>query len=100
MGSQARGETTLYIVCYDIPDDRRRGKVHAALSGYGAWTQYSLFECFLTKKELVQLRARLAEIIHHRQDSVRLYTLCDGCKGKVEILGTGEPPSEPETYIL
>lgn len=100
MGTRGTADTTLYVVCYDVTDDRRRSRVHAVLSGYGAWTQYSVFECYLTRQEVVLLRARLAEVIHQREDTVRLYALCDGCRGRVEVLGCGERPHEPKAYIV
>ena len=53
-----RPKHTLYVIAYDIPSDRRRTKVHKTLCGFGQWTQYSLFECHLTDKELVALRGR------------------------------------------
>ena len=46
-------QTTCYVIAYDISDNRRRTKVHKILVGFGKWTQYSLFECFLTRKQLV-----------------------------------------------
>ena len=52
-------QTTLYIVAYDIANDRRRGKIHKILCGYGAWTQFSLFECYLTPKQYLLLRERV-----------------------------------------
>jgi CRISPR-associated protein Cas2 len=91
--------TTCYVVAYDIPDDRRRNKVHQILCGFGTWTQYSLFECFLSKKELVQLKAKLARHIQETQDSVRFYPLCAACLDKVETIG-GEPPQEDVTLIV
>jgi|SRR5579883_1177444 CRISPR-associated protein Cas2 len=99
MGARGNKDTTLYVVCYDIPDDRRRNKVHAILSGFGAWTQYSVFECYLTRQEVVMLRARLAKAMHERQDTIRLYALCDACRERVEVLGCGERPREPQAYI-
>ncbi len=66
-------QITCYVIAYDIPDDKRRTKVHQILLGYGKWTQYSLFECFLNRKQLVLLRSRLAEHLVPRQDSVRFY---------------------------
>lgn len=48
--AKVNSQTTCYVIAYDIPDDKRRTKVHKLLSGFGKWTQYSLFECFLTKK--------------------------------------------------
>ena len=56
----AAEETTLYVVAYDIPDDKRRTKVHKVLCGYGAWTQYSLFECWLNRRQILELRVKLA----------------------------------------
>ncbi len=99
MKRRASGETTCYIIAYDIPDDRRRTKVHKILSGFGAWTQYSLFECFLSKKELVLLRSKLAKYLVATQDSVRFYPLCGSCLDKVETVG-GEPPKEDVLFIV
>jgi CRISPR-associated protein Cas2 len=95
----ASEETTLYIVAYDIPDDKRRTKVHRTLCGYGAWTQYSLFECWLTKRQLLELRAKLGRHLIAERDSVRLYPLCGSCQGKVITVG-GPRPSDPVTVIL
>lgn len=97
---RTRAETTLYVVCYDVTDDRRRAKVHAILSGFGTWTQYSLFECYLAKQEVVLLQARLAEVMHAREDTIRLYALCDSCRGRVQVLGRGDKPHETTAYIL
>src|SRR6266699_2209759 len=88
-------ETTCYVIAYDIPDDRRRTKVHQILMGFGKWTQYSLFECFLSRKELVLLRSKLAE----QQDSVRFYPLCANCVKRVETVG-GPPPVEELLFVV
>jgi CRISPR-associated protein Cas2 len=86
--------TTLYVIAYDIPSDKRRGKVHKALSGYGRWTQFSLFEAWLTEKEMVGLRGRLDEILKPEQDSVRFYPLCGACVERVETVGKPRPKEE------
>lgn len=92
-------ETTCYVVAYDIPDDRRRSRVHKILSGFGTWTQYSLFECFLSKKELILLRAKLARYLDQGQDSVRFYPLCVSCLDNVETVG-GNPPTEDILFLV
>lgn len=92
-------QTTCYVIAYDIPDDKRRTRVHKLLSGFGRWTQYSLFECFLTKKELVLLRSKLAEHLEAAQDSVRFYPLCASCLGKVETVG-GPLPAEDLLFVV
>lgn len=91
-------ETTLYIVAYDIPVDRRRTRIHKVLCGYGDWTQYSLFECWLTRGQLLELRLKLAKHIDTAEDSVRFYPLCGGCRGKVITIGSDQP-RQPITLI-
>lgn len=89
----------LYVVAYDIPNDKRRAKVHKALRGFGDWTQYSLFECFLSAKDLIRLRAKLDDLLEPDEDSVRLYPLCAACQDAVETVGSA-PPKEKITFIL
>ena len=92
-------QTTCYVIAYDIPDDKRRTKIHKILLGYGKWTQYSLFECFLSRKELILLRARLKEHLVPRQDSVRFYPMCANCVSKVETVG-GPPPADTVLFVV
>src|SRR6266699_1736094 len=92
-------QTTCYVIDYDIPDDKRRTKVHKLLLSFGKWTQYSLFECFLTKKELVLLRSKLAEHLEAARDSVRFYPLCASCLDKVETVG-GPLPAEDLLFVV
>jgi len=92
-------QTTCYVIAYDISDNRRRTKVHKILGGFGKWTQYSLFECFLTRKQLVLLRSKLAEHLVEQQDSVRFYQLCANCVERVETVG-GPPPIEELLFVV
>ncbi len=91
--------TTLYLVAYDISSDKRRTKVHKALSGFGQWTQYSLFECFLNEKQYLQLRQRLDKILEASQDSVRFYPMCGSCRSKIETVGS-PPPQEVILFLV
>ena len=97
--ARTNNQNTCYVVAYDIPDDRRRTKIHKILLGHGKWTQYSLFECFLTRKELILLRSKLAEHLVAQEDSVRFYPLCANCVSKVETVG-GQPPEDIALYIV
>lgn len=64
-----------YLVTYDISDDKRRNQVFTTLHGYGDHTQYSVFLCELTARELAELRGRLASNIHMREDQVLILDL-------------------------
>ena len=47
----------LYLITYDIADDRRREDVATLLSGYGPRVQLSVFECELrSRREAADLR--------------------------------------------
>ena len=97
--SGSNNQTTCYVVAYDIPEDRRRTKVHGILMGFGKWTQYSLFECFLSRKDVILLQAKLDEYLIDAQDSVRFYPLCVNCVEKVETIG-GPPPQEVLVFVV
>jgi len=97
--ARASSETTCYVVAYDISSDKRRTKVHDILLAFGEWTQYSLFECFLTRKQLILLRSKLAPYLVAAEDSVRFYPLCANCVARVETVG-GEPPTERLLFVV
>jgi CRISPR-associated protein Cas2 len=92
-------ERQLYVVAYDIPSDRRRTKVHKILSGFGEWTQYSLFELFLSEKERILLISKLQPVLDPQEDSVRFYPLCAACVKRVETIGS-EPPQERKLVLV
>ena len=98
MSGSTQGNT-LYVVAYDIPNDKRRTKVHKTLSGFGKWTQYSLFECHLSPKQYLQLRQKLDRLLDAEEDSIRFYVLCLSCLAKVETVGS-KKPEDPAAIIV
>lgn len=64
-----------YIVTYDICDPKRLTKVFKTMRGWGDHLQYSVFECQLTRSELISLRGQLKEIINESQDQVLFINL-------------------------
>lgn len=91
-------DTRFYVVAYDISSDKRRNKVHKILSGFGQWTQFSLFELFVTDKEFVLLQNKLEKALNTEKDSVRFYSLCAACLKQVETVGS-DLPKEPKVFI-
>ena len=92
-------KNTFYVVAYDIPSDKHRNKVHKVLSGFGQWTQYSLFELWLSDKEMVLLQNKLEKVINPKTDSLRFYPLCENCLKEVETIGA-PPPQEPKLFMV
>lgn len=86
------------IISYDIPEDKRRTKIHNILKSYGQWVQYSVFECDLTQTQYAKLRARLVKLIIAETDSIRFYFLCSCCQRKIERIG-GEMPLDNTIFF-
>jgi len=70
------------LVIYNLPDseaaNKQRTRLHKLLSGYGKWTQYSVFECFLTAVHFVKLQQQVEQLIKPVEESVRIYVLDAG----------------------
>lgn len=81
-----------YIVSYDISDPKRLRQVFKAMRAWGDHLQFSVFECQLTRMDLVRLRATLDEIIHHDEDQVLFVDLgpAEG-RGDRVITAIGKP---------
>jgi len=79
-----------YALCYDITDDRRRRGVSKILESYGYRVQKSVFEAFLSRSDLEELKKRLRKVIAAKEDQVRIFPMCAGCDKSMEVIGNGE----------
>lgn len=61
---------SVYIVCYDIADQRRLAKVYKAMRGFGEHMQLSVFRCDLSPRERIEMIAALTPLINHSEDQV------------------------------
>ena len=92
----------LYIIAYDIADQKRWRAIFRLLHGYGEWLQLSVFQCRLSRMRHAELIATLDEIIHHTEDHVILMDLgkTDAVKPKVVSLGKEFQPVEKEPIVV
>ena len=90
-----------YIVSYDISHPKRLRKVFKLMRGYGDHLQLSVFQCELNQRELIELRARLGEIIHRAEDQVMFVDVgpVDG-RGSTSITAIGRPYLDPERHAI
>jgi CRISPR-associated protein Cas2 len=79
----------LYVVTYDIGDDKRWRKVFKLMHGYGHWLQLSVFQCRLTARRRAEMARRLEELINNNADHVLILDLgpADKVDPHVESLG-------------
>ncbi|GAB4324394.1 MAG: CRISPR-associated endonuclease Cas2 [Leptolyngbyaceae cyanobacterium] len=90
--------TLFYLIIYDLPDtkaaNKRRQRLHKLLSGYGKWTQYSVFECFLTAVQFAKLQIDVEKQIKPNEDSVRIYVLDASSVKRTLTYGSDKPRQE------
>jgi CRISPR-associated protein Cas2 len=90
----------LYVISYDIPDDKRRARLAKLLKGYGMRVQKSVFEADLDGRGYADLRRRVDRVVDGKVDSVRFYRMCADCRAQVETIGTLGVMEEPEVLIV
>jgi len=81
-----------FLITYDVSDAKRLRSVFQFLKGFGDHLQYSVFECQLTPRDLVECREGLRALIHHKEDQVLFVNLgpSEG-RGDRVITALGKP---------
>jgi CRISPR-associated protein Cas2 len=88
------------VICYDIPDTKRRTRLRKTLKGYGQPVQYSVFECDLSPRQLQRMTQAVKAVIEPAEDNVRYYRLCRSCAEGAEFFG-GKPLEEVKAaYVV
>ena len=88
----------MILVCYDIPDDRRRKKVAKALAGLGRRVQYSVF--LVHRAGSAEIAATLSPLLRPAEDDVRIHPLCGTCEPKAVLLGRAREAALPEGFRI
>ncbi|MDY0170276.1 MAG: CRISPR-associated endonuclease Cas2 [Thermoguttaceae bacterium] len=83
---------SVYLVCYDVADDKRLRRTYKTMCGYGDPVQYSIFRCELSAVERQLLKEALWDILNWSYDRVMLIDLGpSGGRGDECIEFWGEP---------
>lgn len=97
-----RAADHLWIVTYDIRDPKRWRRVFRAMKGRGEWLQLSVFQCRLSRRGMVELRAAIAGIVKQDEDHVLFLDLgpADAVKPRVSALGKSFEAVERRPVIV
>ena len=95
-------EEHLYIVTYDIEDQKRWRRVFKLMKGYGEWLQLSVFQCRMSRKRHMQLVSQIDGLIMDDKDHVMMLDIgpAEGIEPKVISLGKSFKPIEREVVIV
>lgn len=88
----------LYLIAYDVTDQRRLTKVRDVLKAYSTGGQRSVYECWLSPAELTEVTETLQGLIERKDDRVHIITL-DG-RSRPATLGIAVPPSDPAFFYF
>jgi CRISPR-associated protein Cas2 len=90
----------IWLVCYDISDDKRRNRLSSWLLRFGMRVQESVFE--LTLKDDVQFNRlwRGVESKIATGDSVRAYPIHQAALAGVRCLGSAAPENPSYATVL
>lgn len=84
----------IYVVAYDVPNNKRRLKIAKLLQKYGGTRKNkSVFECFITLNHFRRMKTELNELLKPKRDTVLVYPVCRECYQKAEF--TGLPGIKP-----
>lgn len=64
-----------WLLCYDIADKRRLGRLHRFLSPQAQFIQYSVYLLRVTEAELKLLLEEVRDYIDEAEDDVRVYPM-------------------------
>lgn len=77
----------IYIIAYDIADNKRRLRVAKTLESWGYRFQESVFPLRLDTATLERVRSSLAALISETEDVIHIYPICSSCADRADILG-------------
>ena len=91
---------TLYVISYDISNDKSRNKVSDFLQNYGYRVQKSVFECRLEQKSLKKLSGILQNHIDQETDSILIYLMCENCVKQKTSIGLEVTVNDEDFLVL
>lgn len=93
-------ERKFYVLAYDISNDKRRNKIAKLCESTAVRIQGSVFEAYLSPSELEKLVKKAKNIMQEKEDSLRIYMLCEACRAKIKNYGQGQVTPPPGLTIV
>jgi CRISPR-associated protein Cas2 len=90
----------LFIVTYDIADQRRWRRVFKAMQGFGEWIQLSVFQCRLSRRRRAELETRLRELVKNGEDHVLVIDIGPADKIELAIESIGKTFAKIERHAI
>ena len=93
-------EEHVYIVAYDISNQRRWRRVFKTMNGFGEWLQLSVFQCRLSKRRRVELESQLHGLIKTGEDHILIIDIGPADKIHLAVSSIGKTFVEIEKQAI
>lgn len=70
------------------------------MKNYGDRKQKSVFECDISECLFIEMKQKIDKILDFNTDTVRFYFLCEKCRQRIEISGTGSLTVKEDIIII
>ena len=93
----AKSRKKLYVICYDIENNKRRTRFASFLADLGGErVNYSVFELMLNTDAYEKLVNKIPDMIAQKRDRIIMYPICRQCyKTTAFIPERGPMPPKP-----
>lgn len=88
----------LYLAAYDVRCPKRLPKALREVKAFACGGQYSAYECWLERGDIIELENRMDAVLDTREDSFALIPLVR--RKPVATLGTGVQPADPDIFYV
>lgn len=94
------GALMLYLVCFDISDNKIRNRVGKYLGAFGNRVQRSVFEVELQDQAaLLYVKNKLGDWLESG-DNLRFYPLCQNCRDNALVCGSASIAKLPSLVVI
>jgi CRISPR-associated protein Cas2 len=90
----------LYVIAYDVSNDKMRDQLANRLLDFGVRIQESVFEAVLDEDLYVRMVSRIESVRLRDTDRVRIYRICARCAEQSQIWGSGDLTRDPDFYLV
>ncbi|ANQ54516.1 hypothetical protein XJ44_08955 [Thermosipho affectus] len=90
----------MYVISYDITNDKRRRKLTKYLESYGVRVQYSVFETELSREQLSILIRELKKRIDEKEDTIRIYPISKDARKSITTLGKDKGSYYKDDFLI
>lgn len=94
-----RTKKALYVVAYDIVDNKRRNRMVKLLEPYGRRINYSVFECLVQKSQVDRFLNEIGSLIDPKVDQVVCYNICVDCYAKTYYIPAVPSPGKVTVVV-